>query len=261
MFTDILFGVENHIATITLNRPEVMNAFSKIMYDDVIYALRKSNDDPDVRAVVITGSGRNFCAGGDIRSFRRNIDEKVFLPEDGIIKTGTMAMAVRQCSKPVVAMVNGTAAGAGGGLALAADFRVMTPESSLTMAFINLGLTGDTTSFYALARMVGTAKAQEIMMLGAPINGEKAEALGLVTKMAEKDTLSEVAYKLADRLAKGPTKAYSKQKAILYHFFFSNLEEFSKVEAYNMRESSMTSDFDEAVNAFLAKRRPDFKGE
>lgn len=261
MFTDILYGVENHVATITLNRPEVMNAFSKIMYDEVICALRQSSDDPEVRAVVITGSGKNFCAGGDIRSFRHNIDEKVYLTEAAVIKTGTMAMAVRQCSKPVVAMVNGTAAGAGGGIALAADFRVLTPESTLTMAFINLGLTGDTTAFYALARMVGTAKALEIMMLGAPINGEKAEELGLVSKMSEKNSLSEVTYKLADRLAKGPTKAYAKQKEILFQFFFSDLEEFSRVEAHNMRESSMTSDFDEAVNAFLVKRRPDFKGE
>jgi 2-(1,2-epoxy-1,2-dihydrophenyl)acetyl-CoA isomerase len=261
MYTDILYTVENQIATITLNRPEAMNAFSKEMYDDVINALKQSSDDPDVRAVVITGTGKNFCAGGDIRSFRRIIDEKVYLPEDGVVKTGTMAMAVRRCSKPVIAMVNGAAAGAGGGLALAADFRIMTPESSLIMAFINLGLTGDTTSFYALAQMVGTAKAQEIMMLGAPIKGTQANELGLVTKMAEAETLSEVTYKLAGRLAKGPTKAYAKQKQILYQFFFKDLEEFSKVEARNMRESSMTGDFDEAVTAFLAKRRPAFKGE
>lgn len=260
MYSDILYSVEERIATITLNRPEVSNAFSVNMYDEVIDALHVSNDDPNVGAVVITGTGKNFCAGGDIRSFRKLIDEKRYLPERSVAKTGTMAMAVRRCSKPVIAMINGAAAGAGGGLALAADFRIMTEKSSLVMAFINLGLTGDTTSFYALARMIGTAKAEEVMMLGAPVTGEQAFALNLATKLTDEEHLHETTYKLAARLAKGPTLAYGKQKQILYQFFFKDLDEFSWGEARNMRTSSMTQDFDEAVTAFLEKRRPNFQG-
>ena len=259
-YKDILFRKEGKVATIMFNRPEVGNAWTQDTPDEVIDAVLRCSDNEEIGAVVITGAGRHFCAGGDINRFRRLIETKQYLEMPNILKVGEMVKVVRMCPKPVLAMINGAAAGGGCSLAMACDFRVMTPGSKLVMAFINIGLSGDTGGLYYLQKLVGTARATELMMLGSPITGEKAEKYGLVSVLAEEDNLQESAYALADKLANGPSFALSRQKSLINRFFYRDVDDYIKLEARYMQECSETGDFAEAVYAFLEKRPPVFQG-
>ncbi|MDR0880602.1 MAG: enoyl-CoA hydratase/isomerase family protein [Clostridioides sp.] len=261
MYETILLEVEDRVATITINRPEVSNAFAVETYSEIKNALEACSENDEVGAVVITGVGKNFSAGGDIKRFRGLIDSKTYISPDGVWGAGHMAMAARRCSKPVIAMVNGAAAGAGCGLALAADFRIVTPKSKLIMAFINLGLTGDTLGMYFLEKAVGTARTAEIMMSGDPIRGEKAFEYGLATKLVDDESFVEETYAFAKKMANRPLFAIKRQKQTINQFFYPDLEKFIACEADNMHASSKTEDFNEAVNAFLEKRPPVFTGK
>jgi len=261
MYTTILTKVEDRVATITINRPEQSNAFALETYGEVRDALLTFGKDPDVGAIVITGTGKNFSAGGNIARMKLYVDAKTSMPEEGPFQTGRMAVACRRCPKPVIAMVNGAAAGAGAGLALACDFRIMTPNSKLIMAFINLGLPGDTAGMYNCAKLVGTARATEMMLLGEPITGEKAYQWGLATMLVDDEKLEEETYKFAAKLAKRATYAFGQQKAIMNKYFYPELDAFIVDETEGMVECSRTEDHAEAVNAFLEKRKPVFKGK
>ena len=260
-FQSILVEVKDRVATLTLNRPQVGNAFDVTAYHEVRDTINALGEDPEVGAIVITGAGKHFSAGGDIKGFRKAIDEGRFLPAEKVELTGQMTAAIKRCPKPVIAMVNGAAAGAGAGVAFACDFRILADNAKLILAFINLGLTGDSCSMYYLSRMIGTAKTMELMMLGKPVEADKALELGLAYKVAAADELAEVTYKFAKRLANGPTTAYAMQKAQVNKFFFADLDEFLADEGVNMEKASKTSDFSEAVNAFLEKRKPTFTGK
>lgn len=258
---NLLLGVEEGIATLSLNRPEVSNAIATESYGEIAGILEECGKAPEVRAVVITGVGKHFSAGGDIRKFRGYIESGVFLQRENVVRAGQMTQAVRMCPKPVIAMVNGAAAGAGCALALSCDFRVLTPRSKLGMSFMNLGLSGDTGCMYFLERMIGAAKAGELMMLGSMVSGEEAMGLGLATKLVEEDQLQEETMALARRLASMPTQAIARQKRLSYEFFYRDLAQFNLREADYMYETSRTPDYKEAVYAFLEKRKPEFTGQ
>jgi 2-(1,2-epoxy-1,2-dihydrophenyl)acetyl-CoA isomerase len=172
-----------------------------------------------------------------------------------------MAASVRECPKPVIAMINGAAAGAGCSLALACDFRVMTPKSKLVRACVKMGLSGDTGGWSYLQRLAGVAKATQLMMSGDAVAGEEALRLGLATILAEEDKLREEAYALAGKLAALPTFAIARQKKLIYETFYADLAAYSQREADYMVECSHTADFAEAVDAFLEKRAPQFSGK
>jgi 2-(1,2-epoxy-1,2-dihydrophenyl)acetyl-CoA isomerase len=259
----ILLEVKNKVATLTLNRPEQGNAFARESYGEVINALQELGRDDSVGSIVVTGAGKNFSAGGDIKRFKMMIDTKEYLQAESILLAGAMAMEVRKCPKPVVAMINGAAAGAGAGLALACDFRFATAKSKIILAFINMGLAGDTGSLYALTRLIGTGKAIEIMALGDPVGGEEAYRLNLVTKLCEPEKLEEETLAFAQRLANKPTFALSRQKRLLLETFYSEeaMTAYHKRESVYMAECSRSADFAEAVNAFLEKRAAVFQGK
>jgi 2-(1,2-epoxy-1,2-dihydrophenyl)acetyl-CoA isomerase len=259
----ILTEVKDRVATLTLNRPEAGNAFARESYGEVSAALREFGRDENVGCVVVTGAGKNFSAGGDIKRFKMLIDTKEYFRTEGVQPAGDMAMEVRKCPKPVVAMINGAAAGAGAGLALACDFRFATAKSKIVLAFINMGLAGDTGTLFALTRLVGAGKALEIMALGDPIGGEEARRLNLVTKLCDQEKLEEETYVFASRLAAKPTYALAKQKRLMLETFYSDetMSAYQKREAEYMVDCSHTDDFSEAVNAFLEKRPPVFRGK
>ena len=260
MYQHILSEKSGPIATITLNRPEFSNAFAVGSYSEIQDALECWGNDPEIRVIIITGQGKHFSAGGDIRSFKARIDSGEFLKRGNVIMAGAMSTAVRTCPKPVIAMVNGAAAGAGCALALACDFRVLEPKSRLGLSFINMGLSGDTGALYFLQRMVGLAKATEWMALGSMIDGNEANRFGLVTRLAEEGSLYETTLELANELAKKPTQAIARQKELIYEFFCRDLLLFNRREADFMYETARTADYKEAVTAFLEKRRPQFEG-
>jgi 2-(1,2-epoxy-1,2-dihydrophenyl)acetyl-CoA isomerase len=261
MYETLLYDVKNQIATITFNRPDASNAFIKESYREIVSALETASTSDAVRAVVLTGAGKHFSAGGDINRFKSLIESGEYLQVENIAAAGNMAIAVKKCTKPVIAMINGAAAGAGCSLALSCDFRVVTAKSKLTMSFIKMGLSGDTGGMFYLQRLVGAAKAGELMMLGDVVTGEDAVRLGLATVLADEDKLAESAYALAQKLADAPTFAISRQKKLMYETFYATLEEYSKREAVYMAKCSRTTDFAEAVDAFLEKRPPCFTGK
>lgn len=260
----VLVEKENGIATITLNRPEQGNAFANESYIQVRQALDECGRDAAVRVVIITGNGKNFSAGGDIREFKNLIDNGV---DEGIAKqeiviAGEMSEAVLRCPKPVIAMINGAAAGAGCSLALACDFRIMAPKSRLIMAFINMGFSGDTGGIYYLTRLVGMARTTELMALGTPVDAAQALNLGLANRVSDsEETLKETTFALASQLLRRPGKAIALQKRLYYEFMYRDLRQFNIREADYMYECSQSEDHAEAVNAFLEKRKPVFVGK
>ena len=259
-YESVLCRVEDRVATVTINRPQMNNALDPVAYVDIRDVFQRLSTDSEVGAVILTGAGRNFSAGGDIQRFRREIDAGRYLQSENIILTGEMSAAIRRCAKPTIAMVNGAAAGAGCGLALACDFRILASHSKLILSFINLGLTGDSCSMYYLARMVGTAKAIEFAMLGKPIRAQSALELGIAYKVTAAEDLESETYEFAKWIAHRPTSALSRQKQQLNDFFYNDLDSFMLHEAKNMTQSSRSDDFNEAVNAFLEKRDPKFTG-
>ena len=261
MFETILFTIENHIARITFNREASGNAFSETTYQEVIDAVASVEENPDVKAIVITGAGKYFCAGGDIRQFKDLAASGEGIPESGVIKTGEMVAAVRRSSKPVIAAVNGVAAGAGLGLALACDFILMGENAQLVTAFIQMAFPGDTSLLFNLSESIGTYRTNRHVMLNEPITAELAEKYGLTYQVVPDADLLASALDLASCFVASPSVAIAYQKAIMYDLQYPQALENNQLEAKYMRKASLTEDHREAVTAFLAKRKPQFKGK
>ena len=261
MNNDILFVAENNIATISLNRPQHGNAFTIDMYKEVQGHLNECGSNESIRAVVIKGEGKNFCTGGDNQKFKELIETKTFITEEMVLSTGAMTRAVRKCLKPVIAMINGAAAGAGFGLALSCDFRIMSKKRKFITSFINMGFSGDSGLIYFLQSYVGIARTTEMLMTSKPVSASEAYELGLCYKVTEEDELETATKKLALFLADQPTGAIARQKDLINKFFYNNLEEFNKLEPRYMVECSHTKDHSEAIHSFLEKRLPIFTGK
>lgn len=257
-YKHLLIAIEDNIATITINRPDISNALSLEAFFELRRAVEYLSADPNVKVIVLTGAGKNFSAGGHISEFKEMIDSGVFLTDELITAAGKMTSAVRRSPKPVIAMVNGSAAGAGCGLALAADFRIMTEKSKLVTAFINVAVPGDSGTLYYLSKMIGVSRATSYFMTGAPIEGKEAYSLGIAYVLAEPDKLEEETYSLVRRLRETPSEALSKQKALINEFLYSDLDRLTIRESEYMQHCSRHPDFTEAVSAFLEKRKPVF---
>ncbi|SDH92368.1 2-(1,2-epoxy-1,2-dihydrophenyl)acetyl-CoA isomerase [Alteribacillus persepolensis] len=247
---------ENGIVTLVLNRPSAFNAFTPEMNKEIIDALRKANKDDTARCIVITGEGKAFCSGEDLGGVSEDTNHADFLRN----RYHPMMKAVKQTSKPVIAAVNGTAAGAGMSLALAADFRLVRPETKFVSAFIDIGLVPDSGFMYNLPRLVGYAKALEVAVLGKPITGEEAYQLGLATKVIDSSTWDEEVAKFAELLAKKPTKAISLVKRYMMDGMHEPYEQALDQEAQAQRIAGLSQDHKEGLQAFKEKRKPTFIG-
>lgn len=257
LFQFVQVSVEDGVAIITLNRPEAMNAFNSELFRETAEAIRACNGEKEVKAIVLTGAGRHFSAGGDIQQmaafgFRTY---RSFRP------SGEMTGVVKQCEKPVIAAVNGSAAGAGFALALACDFRIITEKSKLTTAFSNVALSGDAGCIYHLYHILGLAKTIELMALSEPVNAPEALRLGLATKVVPEAELMNEALKLAERLKNGPLAAFAMQKKIYWETFYHDYDAYCRLETDLVERCSETEDHAEAVTAFLEKRKPVFQGK
>ena len=256
------YAVDGGVAIITLNRPEVLNAFN----DDLGYALvervREAAADDMVRCVVITGAGRAFSSGEDLAALSGTY-EAGNAPDLGqtlINRYNPLIRAIRETHKPVLAAVNGVAAGAGASLALACDFRVASEHAKLVLAFIKVGLVPDSGAVWFLARMIGTAKAFRVAVTGDPITADDALSLGIFDKVVPADTFDREWRSFADELAAGPTEAFALTKRLVSHAAEHTLEEQLEEEVHAQTRAGKTDDHLEGVTAFLGKRRPEFKG-
>jgi 2-(1,2-epoxy-1,2-dihydrophenyl)acetyl-CoA isomerase len=247
---------EGAVLTITLNRPEVLNALTRDLQQELIAALKDARAD-DVRAVVITGAGRGFCVGQDLTEFREGAGD---VAERLRVNYHPTVLAIRELEKPVIAAVNGAAAGAGLSLACACDIRIAADKASFVPAFINVGLVPDGGGTYFIARLLGPARAFEWMSSGRKLTAAEAHAWGLVSEVVEADALAARAAELAATYAALPTRGVGMTKRLFDRAVHNRLEEQLELEAQLQSAATKTEDFGEGVGAFLEKRDPRFEG-
>ena len=252
-----------HVSKITLNRPSALNAINDQMGRELLASLKEVEKNETVRCLVITGAGRAFSAGEDVSGLKERYGggEHPSLGDHLRKKYHPIITRIRSIEKPVVARLNGIAAGSGASIALACDIRVASEEAGLKQAFIGMGLVPDSGSSYFLTHMIGPGRALELIMTGRTIPATEAEQLGLIHKVVPAAELEKHTDELAHRLATGPTKALGLSKRIVNMVTSLELPEAMEYEALNQDIAGRTSDHFEAVKAFLEKRQPKFLGK
>jgi 2-(1,2-epoxy-1,2-dihydrophenyl)acetyl-CoA isomerase len=247
---------EGAVLTITLNRPDVLNAFNAAVHKGLAAALKEARS-PEVRAVVITGAGRGFCVGQDLTEFREAAGDIGLRLRETYHRN---VLAVRALEKPVIAAVNGAAAGAGMSFACACDLRLAADSASFVPAFINIGLVPDSGGSYFVTRILGPARAFEWLASGRKLTAAEAYAWGLVSEVVEADALPVRAAEVAAQLAALPTRGIGMTKRLVDHAANATLEQQLEREAELQTAATQTEDFKEGVAAFLEKRPPVFRG-
>jgi len=256
----VLLEVDNAVATITLNRPQARNALTADVKKALLGTLAVCGPDPAVRAVVLTGAGGAFCAGQDLREHADAL-QAGGSPLDTVRQHyNPIIMAIATMPKPVVAALPGVAAGAGASIAFACDFRIAARRASLLLAFSRVGLSADSGASWTLPRMVGTAKAAELLMLAEPVTADAALAAGLVTAVVDDDTLAAEAAAFAGKLAAGPTAAYAAIKESLLYSSGHGLHGALHKEAELQERLGQTRDHAAATAAFLNREQPVYHG-
>jgi 2-(1,2-epoxy-1,2-dihydrophenyl)acetyl-CoA isomerase len=258
----VLISLEAGVQTITLNRPEKLNAFTPEMHKELRRALEQALDDRAIRAVLLTGAGRAFSSGQDLAE--RNVAAGA-APIDLSVSIGSyynpLVRRMRELPKPIVCAVNGVAAGAGANIALACDVVLAARSASFVQSFARLGLVPDSGGSYFLPRLAGTARAMGLALLGEPLAAEDAQRWGLIWKVLDDERLMPEASALARTLASGPTRGYGLVKKALYASVSNSLDAQLDLERDLQREAGFSEDYREGVAAFMQKRAPQFKGK
>ena len=259
---DFLYSVENSIATITLNRPEVLNALTLEIYAQLRDLFEDLRYDDGVKVVIITGAGRAFCSGGDVHRIIGEVLERDMRGHLEFCRmTGHLVRNMRLLAKPIIAAVNGMAAGAGAVIALAADLRIVAEDAKFSFLFTRVGLTGaDMGAAFLLPRVVGQGRAMELLMLGDDVDARTAERYGLANRIVPKEQVLPVAREWAERLAAGPTFSIGMTKIMVNNEW--NMDVVSAVEAEAQAQALMMLGEDHRAfyEAFKEKRKPEFKG-
>lgn len=259
----LLFEVKDRIATLTLNRPERMNALGDTLREDLYDAVMKCAADPGVGVMVITGAGRGFCSGGDVKSMsdRDQAGQGTTTSEHLAPIRDRVVLAMRDCPKPIIAAVNGAAAGAGMNLALACDLRIASATARFSQAFVKRGLAPDWGGSWFLPRIVGTAKACELIFTGEAIDAAEALRLGIVNAVAAPEAVMNEAYALARKIAAGPPVALQLAKRAIYRNLETDLRAGLEFETFAQGVCKGTEDAKEGIRAFIEKRAPVFRGK
>ena len=258
MFKFIKYEVNNNVATVTLNRPEVYNAVNDGVTYELQDAFKKIGADNAVRVVVLTGEGKAFCSGQDLKAVMGE-EKDTFM---NVLKKryNPLIKLMRELPKPIVGRINGVAAGAGCSLALACDIIVAVEEAKFTEVFVNIGLVLDSGSSYFLPRVVGSTKAFEMATMGSRFTGKEALEMGIVNKAVPADQLDEAVKHYTDYYASAPTKAIGLMKKMQNKSGYSSLDQMLEYEALCQEIAGNSADYAEGVNAFLEKRKAEFKG-
>ena len=258
-FQFLKYDVQHGIATITLNRPAVYNALNDEITFELQEALKTAAKEDAVRVIVLTGEGKAFCSGQDLKA--EPADKKRSFLDSLHKRYNPIIRAMRNLPKPILCRLNGVAAGAGCSLALACDMIIASEEATLIEVFINIGLVPDSGSSYFLPRAIGYAKAFELCAMGSKVKATEAQALGLVNKVVPADQLDMAVNEYANYFAKAPTRSIGIIKKMLNKSATSTLDEMLDYEAYCQETAGATHDHQEGVKAFLEKRKPEFLGK
>jgi 2-(1,2-epoxy-1,2-dihydrophenyl)acetyl-CoA isomerase len=259
MYNTILFEINEGIATITLNRPERFNAFNEEMSREVIDAIKQTAKNDQARVLVITGAGKAFCSGQDLKD--ADAAKGRSLSDSVLRRYNPMILGLREMPKPVIAQVNGVAAGAGASLAFACDFIVSAKSATFVEAFVNIGLVLDSGGSYFLLNALGYNKAFELATLGDKFSAEQAFQWGLVNRITEDEQLDQITREIALRYARGATRSIGLIKKLLNKAGNSSLSDILQQEAWYQEIAGRSEDYQEGVAAFVEKRKPFFKGK
>ena len=266
MSQELMETIENGIATLTMNRPDARNALTRDMMNGLLIALPRLAADPAVRVVVLTGAGRAFCAGGDVKGFAKRAQDSGATTESFDHKVNDLRLRMdvsrwlHEMPKPTLAVIPGPAAGAGLSMALACDMRIASDDAKLTTAFSKVGLSGDFGGSYFLNHLVGAAKARELYFTAAVLRADEAQKIGMVNRVVPYEQLAKAAADYAQELAALPTIAVGFMKKNLNTGLRSNLSDTLDAEAIHMISTFDTEDHKGAAKAFVEKRQPVFNG-
>lgn len=258
----IIYKKERGVATLTLNRPRALNALNAEMIDELLDAVRRAAEDKEVKVLLLTGAGRAFCLGADISEFSQAIDQPAaYSLRDLLAKSQEIIRTLDSMPKPAIAALNGFATGLGLDLALACDLRIAAERAKLGESFVSLGLVPDGGGTFFLPRLVGLAKAAEMVFTGDPLTPSEAERIGLINRVVPNQELEKTARQLADKLAKGPSLAIGLAKRALRKNLWGDLDSALQIEAESQEACLGSEDHREAVKAFLERREPLFQGK
>jgi 2-(1,2-epoxy-1,2-dihydrophenyl)acetyl-CoA isomerase len=246
------------VLALTLNRPESLNAFSAEMVLGLTTAVRNAQNDPDVQVIVLSGAGRSFSAGGDVKTMGQAGPTQVY---EHVGRLNELILTMKETEKPIIAAVHGFAAGAGFNLALACDLIVAAEGSKFALSFSKVGLVSDGGGSYFLPKLIGPHLAKQFFFSAEPIAAERLHQLGVINSLIPLENLQEETTKLALKLAHGPGRAFGKQKKLIDHSLTSSLEEILEQERLTQVLMVQTEDHQEGVAAFKEKRNPEFKGK
>ncbi len=258
------YRVDGHIATITMNDPKTLNAFSTLLKNAMMTALNQADNDEQVRVIVLQGTGNNFSSGGHIGEMLENGMENEALSDKLNFMVGEVAeisLKLRNIHKPIIAKLEGAVAGAGMNLALTCDFRIAADNAKFVQAFVNIGLVPDAGGIYLLNQLIGVAKTTEMVMLGDKLKAEDMARLNLVNNVVSSDELDATVHALATRLSHLPGKALASMKHMINTHAYMGLNEALAMEVDQQTMLAKTDDFREGISAFMEKRKPVYQGK
>ena len=261
-YKDIIYTIEENIATITLDRPEAMNSFSPEMSEGITRAVQESAQDDNVRVIIITAKGRAFCTGADVKMLASRFEKADAAEKKKLLRSENVKFPIlfRSIDKPIIASINGVAVGGGLDFALSCDIRIASDKARFAEVFIRRGLIPAMGGIFLIPRLVGLDKALELIWTGDMVDAKEAERIGLVTKVVPHDELEIATWEFAQKLSKGPPLAIQRAKRAVYESLNMGIETSLNFVGALSKDLMQSEDHKEGARAFLEKREPNFKG-